>query len=145
MKYRFEISSVAEAEADGAFLRMSQLTSPERASRWYEGLLKAIESLSEMPKRCPLAGENDYFTKELKKFGSSSMVEGATHTVSFSLLWKVKMCLRFAFSTSDTPHSKHWVKVRNPVKPSTASLPEEELPTERSRSPNLQDSSRNKT
>src|ERR687885_1540984 len=68
-------------------------------------------------------------TTLLRKFASSSMVEGATHIVSFSLLWKVKMCPRFAFSTSDTPHSKHWVRARNPVKPSTASLPEEELPT----------------
>jgi plasmid stabilization system protein ParE len=67
MKYRIEISSVAEAEADGAFLRMSQLASPERASRWYQGLLKAMESLSEMPKRCPLARENDYFTKEIRQ------------------------------------------------------------------------------
>jgi len=30
MKYRVEISSVAEAEADTAFLRLSQLTSPAR-------------------------------------------------------------------------------------------------------------------
>jgi plasmid stabilization system protein ParE len=47
MKYRIEISSVAEAEADNAFLWISQVTSPERASRWYEELLRAIESLSE--------------------------------------------------------------------------------------------------
>jgi plasmid stabilization system protein ParE len=67
MKYRVEISSVAEAEVDSAFLWMSQVTSAERASHWYEGLLKAIESLSEMPKRCPLARENDYFTKEIRQ------------------------------------------------------------------------------
>lgn len=67
MQYRIEISSVAEAEADSAFLWMSQVTSSEIASRWYEGLLKAIESLSEMPKRCPLARENDYFTKEIRQ------------------------------------------------------------------------------
>jgi hypothetical protein len=34
MNYRIEISSVAEAEADSAFLQISQITSPERASRW---------------------------------------------------------------------------------------------------------------
>lgn len=39
MKYRIEISSVAEAEADSAFLQLSQVTSPERASQWYAGLL----------------------------------------------------------------------------------------------------------
>ncbi len=44
MKYRVEISSIAEAEADGAFLRLSQLTSPAKASEWYGGLIDAIES-----------------------------------------------------------------------------------------------------
>jgi len=67
MIYRIEISSVAEAEADSAFLRMSQITSLEIASHWYEGLLKAIESLSQMPKRCLLARENKYFTKEIRQ------------------------------------------------------------------------------
>lgn len=67
MKYHLEISSVAEAEADNTFLRMSQLTSAERASQWYKGLLKAIMSLSEMPKRCPLARENEYFSQEIRQ------------------------------------------------------------------------------
>jgi plasmid stabilization system protein ParE len=67
MNYRIEISSVAEAEADSAFLQISQITSPERASHWYAGLLKAIESLSAMPKRCPLARENKYFSQEIRQ------------------------------------------------------------------------------
>jgi len=67
MKYHVEISSVAEAEADGAFLRLSQVTSPAKASQWYSGLLQAIESLSQMPKRCPLAGENEYFSQEIRQ------------------------------------------------------------------------------
>lgn len=67
MKYRIEISSVAEAEADNAFVWISQVASPEKARRWYEELLIAIESLSEMPKRCPLARENEYFTKEIRQ------------------------------------------------------------------------------
>ena len=62
MKYRIEISSAAEAEADSAFLRLSQVTSPVKASQWYSGLLQAVESLSQMPKRCPLAPENEYFS-----------------------------------------------------------------------------------
>lgn len=44
MKYRIEISSVVEAEADSAFL-----------------------SLSQMPKRCPLARENEYFSQEIRQ------------------------------------------------------------------------------
>ena len=67
MKYRIEISSVAEAEADSAFIRLSQATSPVKASQWYSGLLQAIESLSQMPKRCPLARENKYFSQEIRQ------------------------------------------------------------------------------
>ena len=67
MKYRIEISSVAETEADRAFLWISQVASSEIASHWSKGLLKAMESLSDMPKRCPLARENEYFTKEIRQ------------------------------------------------------------------------------
>ncbi len=67
MKYHIQISSVAEAELDQAFLQLSQITSPEKASRWYVGLLELIESLSQMPKRCSLARENDYFSQEIRQ------------------------------------------------------------------------------
>ncbi|MBR8831298.1 MAG: hypothetical protein N5P05_001513 [Chroococcopsis gigantea SAG 12.99] len=67
MKYRIEISSLAEAEADRAFLRLSQVTSPAKAVQWYSGLLQAIDSLSQMPKRCPLARENEYFSQEIRQ------------------------------------------------------------------------------
>ena len=67
MKYRIEISSIAETEADSAFLRLSQITSSTQASQWYSKLLEAIESLSQMPKRCPLARENKYFSQEIRQ------------------------------------------------------------------------------
>ncbi|MBN8562624.1 type II toxin-antitoxin system RelE/ParE family toxin [Leptolyngbya boryana CZ1] len=67
MSYRIEISSVAEAEADSIFLRSSQILSPDQASQWYAGLLKAIESLSTMPKRCAIAKENEYFSQEIRQ------------------------------------------------------------------------------
>lgn len=67
MTYRIEISSVAEAEADSAFLRLSQVTSLAQASQWYSGLLKVIESLPTMPKRCTLARENEYFSQEIRQ------------------------------------------------------------------------------
>ncbi len=67
MNYRIEISSIAEAEADKAFLRLSQISSCTQASQWYSGLLEAIASLSQMPKRCPLARENDHFSQELRQ------------------------------------------------------------------------------
>ena len=67
MKYQIEISSVAEAEADRAFQWLCQLASIETARNWYQNMLKTIESLSEMPKRCPLARENEYFTQEIRQ------------------------------------------------------------------------------
>jgi plasmid stabilization system protein ParE len=67
MKHRIEISSIAEAEIDGAFLNLYQLTSPVKASQWYGGLLEAIESLSLMPNRCSLARENKYFSQEIRQ------------------------------------------------------------------------------
>jgi plasmid stabilization system protein ParE len=67
MTYRIEISSVAESEADQAFLQLAQRTSSEYAKQWYCGLLNAIESLSKMPKRCTLARENPYFSQEIRQ------------------------------------------------------------------------------
>ena len=67
MTYRTEISSVAQAEVDSIFLRISQVMSLEKAREWYDGLLKEIASLSSMPKRCALARENQYFSKEIRQ------------------------------------------------------------------------------
>lgn len=67
MKYHIKISSVAEVEADSAFLLLSQVTSPTKASQWYAELLQAIASLSQMPKRCSLARENQYFSQEIRQ------------------------------------------------------------------------------
>jgi len=80
MKYRIEISSVAEAEADQAFLQLSQATSPTRASQWYAGLLRVIESLADMPKRCPLRKINIL----VRKFDNCFMAKGAM-PIEFSL------------------------------------------------------------
>jgi plasmid stabilization system protein ParE len=67
MSYRIEIASIAEAEVDQAFLWTAQQVSQEAAGRWYQGLLQAIESLAEMPRRCPLARENDDFSQEIRQ------------------------------------------------------------------------------
>lgn len=51
MTYRIDFSSVAKAEADAAFLILSQFTTGERAQTWYQGLIDAIVSLQKMPQR----------------------------------------------------------------------------------------------
>jgi hypothetical protein len=67
MRYRIEFPSVAQAEADAAFLSFSQFTTPDRTQAWYQGLIKAISSLQEMPRRCALARENAFFSQEIRQ------------------------------------------------------------------------------
>jgi plasmid stabilization system protein ParE len=67
MSYRIDFSSVAKAEADAAFLSFSQYTTPERAQDWYQGLIKAISSLQEMPRRCGIAREDALFSQEIRQ------------------------------------------------------------------------------
>ena len=67
MTYRIDFSSVAKAEADAAFSSFSQFTTLDRAQEWYQGLIKAISSLQEMPYRCTLARENAFFSQEIRQ------------------------------------------------------------------------------
>jgi hypothetical protein len=56
MTYRIDLSSVAKAEADAAFLSFAQYTTPERAQEWYQGTDKSNRQpqnhASSLP-RCP--------------------------------------------------------------------------------------------
>jgi plasmid stabilization system protein ParE len=56
--YQVELKETAEAEAEAAYLWMSQ-RSPEYAIRWYRGLLEAIAGLTFMPRRFPVAPESE--------------------------------------------------------------------------------------
>jgi plasmid stabilization system protein ParE len=89
MTYCVEISSLAEAEVDSAFLRLAQVTSLSYASQWHSGLLKAIGSLSTMPRRCPLAKENEYFSQEIRQllYGQRRNL----HRVLFTILEEVSI------------------------------------------------------
>ena len=69
MEYQVEISDEAEAGLDAAF-------------RWYIGARAAINSLSELPRRCPLARENaSYPDNEVRQLLYGT---GAVPTVSCS-------------------------------------------------------------
>jgi hypothetical protein len=66
------------------------------------------ESLSQMPKRCPLARENKYFSQEVRQLlygrGRNS------YRVLFTILEGQDVSI--AFSTSATHHTKRLVKTR---------------------------------
>lgn len=67
MSYRVDISSIAKAEADAAFMSFSKYSTAEQAQKWYQGLIKAIRSLQTMPHRCVIARENNFFSQEIRQ------------------------------------------------------------------------------
>ena len=58
--------------------------STDQAERWYEGIIAAMESLAENPRRCPIARENPKFPYEVREllFGLSSR---PTHRVLYTI------------------------------------------------------------
>lgn len=65
MSYQVGISQRAQLEARSASLWMAQF-SEENATMWYFDLSAAIQSLENMPFRCPLAPESKSFGFEIR-------------------------------------------------------------------------------
>lgn len=63
--YSVEFSEQCEADLDVCYLRLSRV-SPEAARRWQEGILDACFSLSQFPRRCPVAPEAQAFGREVR-------------------------------------------------------------------------------
>ena len=66
MAYRVEISAPALIDAEKVFLWIRE-NSPEKAKDWYEGLLKAIFSLEQFPKRGSIALESKDLGLEIRQ------------------------------------------------------------------------------
>ena len=64
--YDVRLSEPAEAEIDALYLRLSAF-SPDAAARWHEGLLVAIQSLTQLPRRCALVPEPERAGHELRQ------------------------------------------------------------------------------
>jgi plasmid stabilization system protein ParE len=67
MKYRIVVEPTAEREIRSAVRWKTENASPTLAARWYNGLLKKLETLRRHPSRCPLAAENDNFPEEIRE------------------------------------------------------------------------------
>jgi plasmid stabilization system protein ParE len=67
LAFRVDITETAigDAEEYVRFIR-EQGREPEAAERWWRGLLDAIDSLEEMPLRCPPIPEIDDFEETLR-------------------------------------------------------------------------------
>jgi plasmid stabilization system protein ParE len=57
MAYRVEIARRAEADLEELYLWVVERT-PQQGARWFNGLERAVLSLDEHPKRCPVAPES---------------------------------------------------------------------------------------
>ena len=66
MEYLVEITETAEEDIESAYLWIYD-DSPARADRWYRGLCRAIFSLRELPRRCPIAPESRDLDREVRQ------------------------------------------------------------------------------
>lgn len=66
MSYRVLIQPPAVDDLDG-IVRWIVRDSPSRAASWLDGAFAAIQTLSEFPRRCPLAPEDDAFSEEIRQ------------------------------------------------------------------------------
>lgn len=65
MRFRVEITPVAEAQIEGAY-RWYREVNRAFADRWFRELMNRIASLHDKPERCALAVENEIFSREIE-------------------------------------------------------------------------------
>jgi len=66
MAFRVETTEQAERDILGILDWLISEQAGEAGLRWFQGLEKAIASLSEPPERCPIAQESESFPFEVR-------------------------------------------------------------------------------
>ena len=66
MKYTVVVQPAAEAEIEAAYLYLAAEASPEIAISWFNALDAAVGTLTELPRRCPMAPEDRSFEAEIR-------------------------------------------------------------------------------
>lgn len=66
MTFQVEITPVAETQIEQAY-RWYRERNPDFADRWFRGLMNAIATLQEQPRRCALAVEHEIFPEEVRQ------------------------------------------------------------------------------
>ena len=84
MTYRIIIEPTAEREIRSAVRWKTENASPTVAARWYNGLIQKIDTLRRHPSRCPLAVENDKFTRKSANCSMAGAASGPISTESYS-------------------------------------------------------------
>ena len=82
MTFQVEITPVAEAQIEQAYCWYRE-QNPEFADRWFRGLMNAIATLQEKPRRCATAVEQEIFTEEVRQllYGKSKNMYRVLFTI----------------------------------------------------------------
>ncbi len=67
MIYRIIIEPTAGQGIRDAVRWKTEHASPALAAKWYNGLLKKVDTLKTHPSRCPLAAENAKFPEDIRE------------------------------------------------------------------------------
>lgn len=67
MAFRIRAAPLALADIDESVRYYTQEGSPDVAARWLDGIVSTVLSLRELPKRCPLAAENEDLEFEVRQ------------------------------------------------------------------------------
>jgi plasmid stabilization system protein ParE len=91
------VTEPADRDIQEAFEWWRDHRSSEEAARWYDQIVRAIETLREAPERCPLARESELHPKGLRElhFGVSRR---PTHRIVFTIDGDTVIVLRVRHS-----------------------------------------------
>ena len=96
MKCRIVIEPPARDNIDEAFRWIAE-RNPDAATKRFNGLEAAIQSLEDLPQRCPLAEESKVFDVEIRQmiYGKRAGAHRILFTISasaFPAIWNCSAC-----------------------------------------------------
>lgn len=82
MAFQVEITSIAESQIEQAY-QWYRERNPQFADQWFRGLMNAIATLQEKPRRCSLAIEHEIFPDEVRQlhYGKSKSLYRILFTI----------------------------------------------------------------
>ena len=100
MSFRVLITRRAESEMLDAARWWATERSIDEAKQWLAELEKKVQSLAELPKRCPLAPENGQFPFELREL-HYGLTSRATHRPVFTIMDDLVLVLTIRHGARD--------------------------------------------
>jgi plasmid stabilization system protein ParE len=93
MAFRVEVAPQAEQDADTILEWLLSRHAGEAGLRWFLRLREAIESLAEMPGRCPLAPENASVSFEMRQllYGRKPHVYRILFTIEDDMVYALRI------------------------------------------------------